>query len=371
VRDRLRRAVLAIALLATAVALVALLRPPGRAGASAPAAPTDFTPFFAAGDAAANIPLRRADDRVVIRWVARHSGTIESLHIRVKVSGSGYGAGSTGVLRATTHPVRPDGEPRTSVTLRRSAFVPGAAERGGSVSLRLHLPVRAGQELATVVRNVARDPASDYFSVNFLYSARGVLGANGRNERRADARDEYYGLDPRELVGWSRDGGSSWRLPGAPYGARNGRAFLPTYVQQYADGSADGQFYYWSAPIRGGVTMVYPDVPRAWTITRLAAFTNGSGAATVSLRVDGARRASTRLSGSGFLSAPIVPVTVSKGATVTVTTTAGEHGLALSQQFADRVWAELVGLGTRYRWYLEGEPQSAVPVYPLPRLRPS
>jgi hypothetical protein len=370
VHERRALVAVAIALLAAAAILIALLRPASPGIVSTPS-PTDFNPFFAAGDAAANIPLRRAGDRVLIRWVARRTGTIDVLHIRVKVRGSGYAAGSTGVLRATTHPVRPDGRPRTSVTLRRNSLVPGVAERGGSVALRLRLPVRAGQELATVIRNGARDPADDYFSANFLYAARGVVGANGRNERHADAPDEYYGLDPRELVGWSRDGGSSWRMPGAPYGARGGRAFLPTYVQEYADGTADGQFYYWSTPVEGVVTMVYPKVPRAWTITRLAAFTNGAGSAEVALLVDGERRAATRLSGSGFLSESIAPVTVAKGSTVSVTTRAGDGGLSLSQQFADRVWAELVGLGTGYRWFLQGQPRSAVPVYPLPRPRGS
>jgi hypothetical protein len=336
------------------------------AGPAASSTPSGrVTPLFAAGDEAANIALRARDQRVVIRWVARRTGRLEALHIRVKVSGRGYGGGTTGILHATTHPVRADGRPRTSVILAEATFSPGQRQWGGSVALPLHFGVRAGQELATVIRNDAADPLSDYFSANFLHARRGVLGANGRNERSASARDAYYGLDPRELVGYSTDGGASWRLPGAPYGSRGGRAFIPTYVQQYADGRFDGQFYYYSTPASGRVTMVYPDVVRPWTITHLGAFAGG-GAAQVVLAVDGVRRASARLAGTGFVARAVPPVRAPKGSTVTITAITGPGGLTLSRQFADAVWARLVGLGRHFRWYLEDQPESAVPLYPLP-----
>jgi hypothetical protein len=106
-------------------------------------------------------------------------------------------------------------------------------------------------------------------------------------------------------------------------------------------------------------------VATTWRITHVGAFTRG-GRSKVVLMVDGERRASARLAGSGFVVARVPPVTVSKGSTVTVTTIAGKRGLALSRQFADAVWARLVGLGEHFRWYLHGEPKSAVPVYPLP-----
>jgi hypothetical protein len=329
------------------------------------ASPRALAPLFAAGDEAANIALRDRDQRVVIRWVARRTGRIEVLHIRVKVRGRGYGGGSTGILHATTHPVRADGRPRTSVVLARVRLSPGRRQWGGSVALPLHLDVRAGQELATVIRNAAANPGRDYFSPNFLHAEDGLVGANGRNERRRTARDAYYGLDPRELVGYSTDGGASWQLPGAPYGARGGRAFIPTYVQQYADGRFVGQFYYWSRPASGPVTMVYPDVAAEWLITHVGAFTRG-GRAEVVLMVDGERRASARLAGRGFVTARIPPLSVPEGSTVTLTTIAGKRGLAFSRQYADAVWARLVGLGEHFRWYLHGEPRTAVPLYPLP-----
>ena len=330
-----------------------------RAGATA------LVPPFAAGDGAANIALDDGRKRVVIRWVARRTGRIDALHVRVKVDGRGYAAGTTGVLRATTHPVRPDGRPRTGAVLTQARLEPRRSQWGGSLALRLGIHVRAGQELATVLRNEAASPRRDYFSANFLYAGDGLAGANSRNERSAAAPDQLYGLDPRELVGYSTDAGRTWRLPGGPYGPRDGRAFIPTYVQQYADGVFTGQPYYWASRASGRVAMVYPEARRAWTITHLGAFARG-GAADVVLVGDGERRAARRLSGTGFVTARIPAVRVAAGATVRVTARAGDGGLELERQHADAVWARFAGLGPDHRWYLADEPESVVPLYPLP-----
>jgi hypothetical protein len=326
---------------------------------------TVLPPFFAAGDSAANIPLATRGQRVLLRWVARRSGRLEALHLQVKIQGRGYAAGSGGILNATTYHVLADGRPDLSEALTVNRFRARSRERGGSVAVHVDLDVSAGEEYATVIRNEAATPSRDYFSINFFYARDGVLGANGRNERNAAARDRYYRLDPRELVGYSRDGGKTWRLPGGPYGIRGGTDFLPTYVQEYAGGVAEGQFYYYSHPISGSVRMVYRRSPRT-TITHVGAYTDHAGSAAVVLAVNGRRRVVARLSGSGFLMRRIPPVRVPAGATVTLTARAGPGGLALSQQFADSRWSDLVGLGRRYSWYLESDPETAVPLFPLP-----
>jgi hypothetical protein len=340
------------------------------AGSSSPTSAaqskTLLPPFFAAGDSAANVPLSDDGQRVLLRWVAHRTGRLKALHLQVKVEGRGYAAGSGGVLRATTHPVLPSGRPNLRVVLAADSFPPRGREFGGAVAVRLGIYVREGEEFATVIRNGASTPSRDFFSVNFLYAKAGVLGANGRNERHAAAADRYYGLDARELVGYSRDAGATWGLPGGPYGPHSGKAFLPTYVLQFAGGGSDGQFYYYSRPVHGSVQMVYPHAPRT-TITHIAAYTSDPGGATVVLAVDGKRRAATRLSGEGFLVRRITPVTVPAGATVTLTTMAGPGGLALSQEFADARWVQLIGLGRGHTWYLESDPDTAVPLFPLPR----
>jgi hypothetical protein len=324
-----------------------------------------WPPFFAAGDSAANIPLATRSERVLIRWVARRTGTVDALQLQVKVTGRGYAAGAGGVLQATTYPVLPNGRPNISAPLARDRFPTRSRERGGAVAVRLDLPVNAGDQFATVVRNDAERPSRDFFSANFLYAKNGVRGANGRNELSVSAGDRYYGLDARELVGYSRDGGATWLLPGGPYGSNGGTDFLPTYVQQYSNGVALGQYYYYAHRVSGRVRMVYPHTPRT-TITHIAAYTGNDGAATVVLAVNGQRRASVRLSGAGFLLHRINPVSVPAGATVALTTRAGPGGLSLSQQFADSRWAHLVGLGRRHDWYLDDDPEAAVPLFPLP-----
>jgi hypothetical protein len=328
-------------------------------------AKTSVAPPFASGDDAANIALRRTADRVLLRWIARRTGILRVLDVRVKFSSPGYGGGSSGILRATTHPVRRDGRPRASTVLAQQELVPAQSASGGSIALRMGFGVEAGQEFATIIQNSAPDPSRDYFSANFLFVRRGLLGANARNEREPKAWDARYGLDPRELVGFSRDGGATWRLPGGPYGPNGGRAFLPTYVQEFVNGVREGQVYYWGRPISGMVTMVYHARSRPWTITHIGASSAG-GSADVALAIDDVPRATATLRGTGFVSAKINPVVVPPGSNVELTTTTGDGGLLLRQLFADAVWARLARLGTGSGWYLDQEPETAVPLYPLP-----
>ena len=354
-------------LLGAAVLVVLVSAPLTRRDGNRPLrhAVSPSSPPFAAGDAAGNIALREGGDRILLRWVARRTGRVRALYVRVKFAGAGYGRGTGGVLEATTHPVLPDGRPRVAIVLAVSRLAPARSVHGGSLALPLGIDVEAGQELATVIRNAAFDPARDYFSVNFLFERQGLVGANGRNERRATACDAAYGLDPRELVGYSRDGGRRWRLPGGPYGARSGKSFLPTYVQEYVDGRASGQVYYYARPISGSVTMVYRNGPRPWTINRVAAYSRG-GTAEVAVEVDGRREATGDLGGRGFVSGPIDPLEVPPGGLVRLTLEAGAEGLRLDQLFADAVWARLARLGRGNPWYLESDPQTAVPLYALP-----
>jgi hypothetical protein len=304
----------------------------------------------------------------MIRWVARHTGVLQTLYLRVRVAGSvncrydnrpGYAGGTTGQLLATLHPVLPDGSPDLSRELAREQFQPCGREKGESIDLHPGVSVTAGVQYATVVRNVDQAPDVNYFSINFLRSATGLWGANGRNERSANATDLFYGLDPRELVGTSRDSGHTWTLPGPG-------PWVPTYIQSYSDGYRGGQPYYYSHPASGPVTMIYKGFPVPWTISALGAYASGPGHARVVLKVDDVERGSADLSGTGMLRQRIAPVIVQPGQVVKVSTTAGSGGLALRQESADATWASVLGLGTNYFWYQENDPEHAVPIYPLP-----
>jgi hypothetical protein len=330
-----------------------------------------LTAPFAGGNSAANMTHKTGSTWVLTRWVARRTGVLSTLYLRVKTEGSvpcfgrgraGYAAGTTGEALVTTHPVQADGRPDLGVTLGSDRFNPCArAGLAESAAIRLDLPVVAGAEYATIVRNVDSSPGTNWFSSNFLYTSSPLAGANGRNERDAAATDVFYGLDPRELVGYSSDGGASWRLPGGQYSG----GFLPTYIQAYADGYRDGQPYYWAEAVSGVQSTVFPNVPSPWTITHLGLYARASGTTTLTLLIDGVEVGSAIVTGSGMLRAPIAPVTAPAGSTVVVRTSGG---ITLSRLHADGAWRSVLGLGPTFRWYDASNPtgDAAVTVYALP-----
>ncbi|MEA2398208.1 MAG: hypothetical protein QOK25_1764 [Thermoleophilaceae bacterium] len=334
---------------------------------------------IAAGDSAANIRLNGAAKWVVVRWVARFTGTLSVLHLRIQADGStcrksgrtGYGGGNGGRWHVTTHPVLPDGRPDMSRTLATQDLRPCASSwmvdvRQGVVRLPMGISVVRAQEYATVIRNADANPSRNYTSTNFLYTSAGLEGANGHNARSPETTDAYYGLDPRELVGYSVDGGRGWALPGGPYGHPKGRNFLPTYVQQFSDGRLAGQpYYYAAAPSTAPRTMIFAGVVRPWTIRELGAFSQRGGRGTLTLAVDGAVRSQVPVSGAGMLRASILPTVVQPGQTVTVSAS----GLSIQSLAADTTWGLLMGMNLATSpWHLQGETNfsRAAPVYALP-----
>jgi hypothetical protein len=369
-RRRLRAAiVLPALLLAAAVAAcggASAGTEPAAAAGPAPPGPGGYP--FAFGDSAWNIPLDRPGSAVLLRWVARRTGLIDALYVQMKIEGSdcrdgrsGYAAGDGGRWRATTHPILPDGRPDLRTVLasetfnpcRREAQDPFGYEYG---ALRLRLQVRAGQELGTVIAPVNRDLSSDYASTNWLSVPRELAGPNGRNTRGPGAPGAVAGLDPRELVGLSADGGRTFELPYAP----GDHVVLPTYVQDYADGHRDGQPYYYGTSIRNP-TVELTDVPRRWRISALAARVR-SGTGSLTLTVDGRRRGRIALC-PGLVRTAIRPVVVPAGATVRLRAS----GVEVDQVHADRAGARLMGLDeSGFPWRLHSFETSIASLYALP-----
>ena len=334
---------------------------------------------IAGGTSAANIQLNSASTWVLMRWVARSTGTLSALHLRIQADGStcrqdgstGYGLGNGGSWYVTTHPVLADGRPDMSRTLATQDLRPCSEPtsvvdvRQGIVRLKMGIDVTRGHEYATVIRNTDSDPDHNFTSPNFLYTETGILGANGRNERSPDAPDAYYGLDPRELIGYSADGGDTWALPGGQYGLPGGRNFLPTYIQEYASGLMTGQPYYYTTAPSTRETMVFTNIKRSWTITALGAYTAKGGSGTLTLTVNGSVRARARVAGPGMVRATIKSVTVQPGQTVKVTSS----GLSIQNVVADDAWGYLMGMNLPSApWHLDGDPEfsHAAPVYALP-----
>lgn len=309
------------------------------------------------GGSALNIPLDRPARMVALRWVPDRDGSVEQLYLRVKVEGSdecplarrrGYADGTTGRLRATTHPVRPDGTPDPANVLASDEFNPCQRQEGESIAIRLGTPVRVGVPLVTVVRNVDEDPSANWFSLNFL------LDSSPHGEGKLPSRP-FPGRDPRETIQMSEDDGATW-APDA--------TVLPTYIVEYGEGRRSGQPYYYSRTVSTVLTMVFPHARRL-VIGGIGAWTSEPGSGLVTLAVDGKDRVSATLRGVGALQVAIPPVDVPEGSTVTLTTRAGSGGLGLRVLYADAVWARLMRLGRNAPRYLHQGPREAVALYPI------
>jgi len=351
---------------------------------TSPSQIADLNPPFAAGDAAWNIALNTSAKRVAVRFVPDTTKTLARVYLHVKVSGSGYSGGLGGTCVATLHPMLGNGLPDLSHTLGRPQDFAVRENAAGTnlIHLDFDAPVQAGLPYVIVLQNGDPQPDRNYWSLNFLAADLGaqpsLAGAQGRNEPLAGARDVYYGLDPRESVGGSDDGGITWKLPGntdAPEAK-----WLPTYALAFSDGTVQAQPFYSShQPPDGTYTMVYQRVRAPWTIRQVAAYLYTWGAsrarsasAVVQLLVDGKLRARVRLSGSGFVSSWLGrPVTVRPGQVVKlrvpVAAAGGDAGLPLRFSYADSRMAEIAGLGRSGDFYLDMRPYTyALPVFPLP-----
>src|SRR5207248_5813671 len=89
---------------------------------AAPAHADGLPAPIAAGTSAGNIQASGAGKWILTRWVARSTGTLSALHLRIQADGAtcrlsgkvGYGLGNGGTWHVTTHPVLPDGRPDMS-----------------------------------------------------------------------------------------------------------------------------------------------------------------------------------------------------------------------------------------------------------------
>lgn len=311
-------------------------------------------PPIAAGDSSGNIPINATRQAANV-WVAKRNGTVVKLRFHIKTEGSqcrsgrtGYAAGTSGILRATTRPVNPDGTWGDPVA--EEEFVPCERDAGETTYVNLNLPVAAGDAYVTVVRNADQFPGINWFSMNYLRSGTRLYPTSD------------YGLDPRERVLASFDAGVTW----------GAILWLPTYIAEYADGVKEGQEYYSASPASGTLEMYYR-LAEAATITKIGGYF-GTGTVTLEFWTDHVggtvpddqlrRRTSRTFTGPGMLRQAVSPVSLPAGAVVKIVAVDAPVGM-LKSQYSDSVWDALLGHGTGYRWYLASIPTRAVPIYPL------
>ncbi len=345
---------------------------------------------IAAGDSSGNQKLNAVGKITAMRLVARHTGILTRLHFKTRTTGgASYESGNLGNFAMEVRKVLANGLPDMSPGGVLASEIISASDPNRSYSagagdqawINTNFSVTKGDEFVLLVKNTAPSPDLNYASINYLYFiAHNPPGAQSRNERNPNANDAYLGLDPREVVGASRDGGSSWSFPGTTDAGYNIATNIPVYIQEYSDGFKDGQPYYSaSSSSNGWYSNTFSHITTNWHITEIAGYVSSNGGASpVSLSVNGSVKATVNLTGSPNSIARVsLPeaVDVQPGSTVSLTFTinnSGSGGIDIRPLYTDSYhWTGYLGLGSNYLWYTSGSAANVpshyiAPVYPLP-----
>jgi hypothetical protein len=173
---------------------------------------------------------------------------------------SGYSSGDGGEVLARLVAVKPNGEPDMSQVLAQETVAAGqryqeskAAYGAPGLTQLLYfnmggIELTGGRTYAMTYQNVDSSPADNWFSENSPTVKDSVAGPNGVNTLDPNAPGAIAGLDPREAVAWSQDGGASWAWgrhvgEGDTHGAYGGSATdddgarLPWYGWQSSPGA--------------------------------------------------------------------------------------------------------------------------------------
>jgi hypothetical protein len=208
---------------------------------------------------------------------------------------TGYGDGTGGRIRARLVAVKPNGEPDMSEVLAEETV--GAWQRytesksaHGAPGLTQLLyfnmggvQLRGGEMYAMTYQNVDSSPGSNWFSENSPTVKESVAGPNGVNTIDPDAPGAIAGLDPREAVAWSKDGGTTWVWgrhagEGSTSGAYGGSASsddgtrLPWYGwQTSASASRESNQPYYAYRQSGSYSLKVSSAPKSVTLEEAGA----------------------------------------------------------------------------------------------------
>jgi hypothetical protein len=260
-----------------------------------------------------------------------------------------YGHGNGGEVRARIVTMNADGTPNLGNVLAQDTFYPvdrykqtkaefQIGDRAGMVYSRFGgVALTAGTPYWVIYQNIDPNPAMNYVSYNSPVVKDSESGPNGRNTLDPNATGAIMGLDPREVVAWTWNSGTSWTW-GREVGG--GGPFIPgDYVGSLT--SDDGTRLPWYAWQETGETklrsnqpfMSYPDNAGSFTVRftdvpRHTVLTNAGGYAPIGSNVGVVTVTNTRTGqsgktaalGSGIRRGALdQPVTVEAGDTYEVT----------------------------------------------------
>jgi hypothetical protein len=215
-----------------------------------------------------------------------------------------YGHGDGGILRARLVPMKADGTPDLAKVLGEETFRPverfkqtkaefAIGDRAGLVYARFgSVALEGGTPYWLIYQNLDPDPKMNYVSYNSPVVKDSESGPNGRNTLDPATPGAIMGLDPREVVAWTWDSGTSWHF-GREVGG--GGPWIPgDYVgSTTSDNGTRLPWYAWqeegSTKIRSNQPfMSYPDstTPGSYTVRvksspRRVVLTEGGGYAPV------------------------------------------------------------------------------------------
>lgn len=257
-----------------------------------------------------------------------------------------YAHGTGGTIRARLVPMKPDGTPNLSHVLAEDTFQAlaryrqiksrfGFSGRSGLVYSDfggMHVP--AGVPHLVIYQNVDPAPRQNFVSLNSPVTSVQAAGPNGRNTLNPNAHGAIAGLDPREAVAWSLDGGGSWGwgrqvgdgpIPGDYTMSGDDAVRLPWYSwQEPGSGAMHSNQPYYAYHESGRYTVRLKSAPRATTLTEAGGYgPEGKAVGVVTVRnLRTAAVGRTEWLGSGMAKGALnPPVAVERGDTYEISNT--------------------------------------------------
>ncbi|MBL8159568.1 hypothetical protein JNJ66_03865 [Candidatus Saccharibacteria bacterium] len=337
--------------------------------------------------------LSSNDYIMAFRFVLNSPATIDRWYFAINGEGAdcvggrtGYGSGNGGMYDGRIVEVdEATGLPTTTVVAREEVNGCAAYERSKtefglndehqSQFVQFNpVALEAGKLYAFLLSNTDPNPGNggssgggNAMSPNLNFAKVEEMGPHGRNTLDAKAGGALYGLDPREAVLWSKDGGASWLFGQEVgwYDDDNGLGKMWQVGYRVAGGAniAHGwPFMNW--PGEGNVSVTHRNAPRAVTLTKAGGASEGQavGVITVTNTSTGVS-ATTASLGAGVVSGTLSqPVPVAAGESYSIAYS-GQAGLGSGSSGTDKVFR----LGEQAPWDYESSQDNRYPmVYAAP-----